>query len=87
MTPLNDALSTPSGQARIEVTGSMSPLMDVELPIATPVTTSVAALTPDQERYLLALYNDGELKEALQNLVKVTGQVDVNDDNAANDSS
>ena len=85
--PFTDALSTLPGKARVEGAGSMSSLLDIELPIATPMTSSAVALTPEQERYLLALYKDGELKEALQNLVHVTGQVDVDDDTMNNSSS
>ena len=62
------------------LSGGDSPLVTVNLPIATPVAVPRVDLTPEQEAYLLALYNDGALREALNNLVRVTGKSDARDE-------
>ncbi|OUS48549.1 formin-like protein [Ostreococcus tauri] len=60
------------------------PSIDLDIAVATPMTASYVELTSEERDQLLALYNDGALKEALKSVAtiseKAEAEMDVSDD-------
>ena len=60
------------------------PSIDLDIAVATPMTASYVELTSEERDQLLALYNDGALKEALKSVStiseKAEAEMDVSDD-------
>jgi hypothetical protein len=52
------------------------PMEGVEIPLAVPMGQTVPNLTPEQERHLLELYNNGTLKDALQKIATMSGNAE-----------